>query len=222
MDDYAYYTASGEAELAEALEEIAPFLAVFAILLGVLLLWGIVSYIIRSLSLYRLGKSAGISAYGLAWVPVAYAYCVGAIADKYDAKGGRDHQIRKVMTWLLAVSAVFGVLFLVNYTAFIAQIVALGGEPELGEMMRMLWSFVLPEVPMCVAATGVSAVSYICYYKIFELCKPEKPVKNLLIAILVPFAFPFVLLSCAKAYPPCTVELLPQVSECGAADGNAE
>lgn len=47
-------------------ESFSTFLLVYFIILAVVLIWGIVSYVLRSLSLFEIGKRRGVRFYGLA------------------------------------------------------------------------------------------------------------------------------------------------------------
>lgn len=185
-----------------ASSELFGILGPLIILWGILILWSIASYVISGISLFDIGKRMGIAAYGLAWVPAANVWPVGAIADKYDAQQtGKDHKFRWVLVWIMIAFVLSYIALIVMYTVDLVNVLkaveAAEHEPEF--FIDVFGAAFATILPMAIASTALTAVEYICFYKIFELCKPDKPLKNLLIAILVPFAFPFVRLSCRKA-----------------------
>lgn len=164
-------------------------------------LWTIAAYIITGVSLYDIGKRLNIRAYGLAWVPIAYAWSVGAIADKLDERGGKDRKFRWALIWLKAVTVLLLIAIILMYTLNLINMIkaVLTDEQQIKYVIDFFEAIFAMLIPMSVVGAAAGTVEYICYYKLIELCKPEKPLKNLLIGLLVPFAFPFMLLSCRNA-----------------------
>jgi len=185
-----------------AIEQEVGMMKGFFVVLIIVYLWLIAAYIIRSLSLFKLGKALGTEAYGLAWVPAAYTWVLGGVADKYDSKNGKDHKFRMVLICLTGAMAVLLAAFFAVYIFIVVGFI-LGGfmhGPGVDSTRAVLWVLIVIYVPLLLVAMGSQACKYICYYKLFELCKPEKPLMNFLIAIMVPFALPFVILSAANTY----------------------
>lgn len=184
-------------------EEATIFLVPFVILYVILMLWAVAKYVITGISLFGIGKRLGIKAYGLAWVPGANVWSVGAIADKSDERNGKDHKFRWVLIGLMIAFVICLVIFIVVYTFSLIDIITTArlsyAEPEVSAFVNLFWSIFAVMFPVALASTALTAVEYISIYKLIELCKPEKALKNLLIGMLVPFASPFVLLSCKRS-----------------------
>lgn len=198
-----------------ALTQLYRILAPLVILYIIVILWDIASYVIGSISLFGIGKRMGIPAYGLAWVPAANVWVVGAIADKYDERNGKDHKFRWVLVWIIVAVYVCLIAFVAMYTIDVISIINAVETSATAPayFIDVFWGMFATVLPMTLASTALTVVEYICFYKIFELCKPDKPLKNLLIAILVPFAFPFVLLSCKKAFEAKEESSVPEIPE---------
>lgn len=181
-------------------EIVSVFTAQSGLYIVLLALLSIVSYVITGVSLFEIGRSLRIKNCGLAWAPVLKIWLVGAIADKFDSQNGESHKFRWVLVGLTAAYIVFLAAIDLEVVFRMAQIPAgFVRESQVELKTSLFGTGFFSQLPMVLAGVLLTVITYICCFKIYELCKPEKAVKYLLISILVPFAFPFVLLSCKNA-----------------------
>ena len=169
----------------------------------VLFVWVLVNYIIRSLSLFTIAKRRGIPNYGLAWVPVAYLWTLGSIADQYDGSRGLKRKWRHVLLWL-NLSGI--IVYLAVYITMIATMFSTYmhfsrvGRPAL-DMLNpaVLAAFIIMGIALvcyCLLVAACGTCQTICTFKLYESARPTKAVLLLLLSLLVPFAAPFCLLAC--------------------------
>lgn len=178
--------------------ELEHFGMVFAgIVIGIyvlILIYALVNYIIFSKSLSTLAKRRGIRHPGLIWVPYARNWQTGNIVDEYDIrKDGRDRKWRAVLMWLAGI--VHGGYIAMFVTGIVSGVTAGISGSEVPTAAAGIIMVVLM-FAIVFASIGLGALQYVAYYKIFESCNSSKPIKYLLIAMLVPFAFPFVFRHC--------------------------
>lgn len=189
------------------LEADETFVTILLVILAVwllCLLWALAQYILRSISLFSIAKRRGIPNYGLAWVPVAYLWTLGSIADQYDASRGLTRKWRHVLLWL-TISAL--AVYIVAYAGILASMFATAfaslGNTFAAPRQRLdpaMYSGLLLAciglVPYILLILGRNICQWVCYYKLFESSRPAKAVLLLLLSTLVPFAAPFCLLAC--------------------------
>ncbi len=70
--------------------------------------------------------------------------------------------------------------------------------PEKSLFRRQSGSGYLVLILLALTSVVYAACFHISLYKLLESCKPESSLALLLIACVVPFAYPFVVLSCRK------------------------
>ena len=79
-----------------------------------------ITYILKSLALYHIGKREGVKAYGLAWVPILRGWVTGSIADKHDAyhnKPDRKFRVFNLIISILNISAIIVLLIIGSMVA---------------------------------------------------------------------------------------------------------
>lgn len=159
-----------------------------------ILIYALVNYIIFSKSLSILAKRRGISHPGLIWVPYARNWQIGNIVDEYDIrKDGKDRKWRTFLMWLAGI--VHGGYIAMIITSIVSGVAAGISGSDMPSAAAGVFMFVLL-FAIVIGASGLAVLQYVAYYKIFESCNSSKPIKYMLIAILVPFAFPFVFRHC--------------------------
>lgn len=169
-------------------------LAVYFIVLVV----GIVCYIINSLSLYSIAKKRQINNPWLAWLPVGKEWILGSIADKCSNKDRKWSKVLLVLSVIVyagfvaffVMAFVIGIIFGMTYQG--------GAEPPLEAIIGLAIPYYLVAVVIGICSMAYSICYYICLYKMYEEIVPEKPIKYLLISILVPFGLQGCLLKCRK------------------------
>lgn len=180
-----------------ALTVIVALLFLYLILFGI----AIASYIMTSLSLYKIADRRQIKNPWLAWLPIGNYWIIGSIADDYDARNGIK---RKWKTALITLSLIYICGFIVVYTAMIIMIIALDTlnvSTAAGPVLGIVVLYILL-ILILICGVSFTTLSSICMYKIFESTIPEKALKYMLLYLLVPIAGPICLLKCKdKGYP---------------------
>ena len=172
-------------------EMLMTFLVIFLAVLGVVLLFALAFWIIRSLSLMKLAKRRGIQNAWLAWIPIGNYWVLGSVADQYQhLVHGKVTSRRKIMLILAAVGTVVGT----GYSILsVVQTVLM----ETGEDIAAL---TLISVPVYLLTMGVSITSmvfyHICNYDLYRSCNPNNAVTFLVLGIIFSVCEPFFYLSC--------------------------
>lgn len=172
-------------------EMLMTFLVIFLVVLGVVLLFALAFWIIRSLSLMKLAKRRGIQNAWLAWIPIGNYWVLGSVADQYQhLVHGKVTSRRKIMLILAAVGTVVGT----GYSILsVVQTVLM----ETGEDIAAL---TLISVLGYLLTMGVSITSmvfyHICNYDLYRSCNPNNAVTFLVLGIVFGVCEPFFYLSC--------------------------
>lgn len=158
---------------------------ILIIWLSVILLFGatqIVSYVLRSLSLYTIAKRRGVSGAGWAWTPIiGVDWLIGKLADQYDLKRtGNNRKFSKVL--LILTSILYGVILLtylilvvVMFTFAIRESVGTGSVSETPEFAALLIVYAIFFLALlALYATGILEI--IAFYKVYDSCAPKKAI----------------------------------------------
>lgn len=189
--------------LEELGENVYAILGVMAAVIGLILVFALLSYIFRSVSLYSIAKRRGIDNYGLAWLPVAWNWILGCIADKHDARDKRSYKWRHVLLWT-AFAAFAGGIILSGYNLSFTVKTAANGlrgaagfdEAYLLEMLSGLGALFIGELLIFLATLINNVCAYIAFFKLYESCRPKRPVLLFVLSCIIPFAQPIILLCC--------------------------
>lgn len=172
---------------------------VYLILMGFLIL----NYVLQSLSLHTLARRRGIANPWLAWIPFGDSWIIGALARDYDKQKGISRRWDKILLILSIVGiATFFVVYIAFFVYLIINMASLEsagvtyGEDIAFELLGGILVFYVLLIASAVVMSAVTALTYICLFKIFESTVPEKAIKHFLIYLLVPFAAPFCLFAC--------------------------
>ena len=141
---------------------------------------GIALYVLQSLGLFTAAKRRGIRNYGLAWVPVAYVWILGSMADQYDlAVKGEDKGYRRKLIGLSI--AVVAASFVGAILLGIAAGIGFFGDSSMGVIPAILGVLVM--LAVFVLAVILAVFQYIALYKFYMSCKPENAVVFLVLGI---------------------------------------
>lgn len=177
-----------------ALIAVVCVLAFWLIVMGI----GLVQYILTSLALYTIADRRGIKNPWLAWLPVAYYWLLGSIADNYDETHGINRSWRKT---LLILALIFIGGFTLCYAALFVFIILTSINAAAAETLAtpfVVGFFVVyfALIAIFLVAGALAVLSQICYFKVFESTVPEKAVKYMLISLLVPLGSAICLYKC--------------------------
>ena len=175
-----------------------------------------ITYILKSMSIYHIGKREGVAWYGLAWVPGLRRWVMGSIADKHDAHVGRPDRNFRIFSLiiiildalaLLGVAALAGTVFTKIGTG-IQQGAASGTYFDAAVLGTQFFAYMgglglLVFLLLAVAAvlgSAAAVVEWICRYKLFDLCRPSDVLLNLVISAIFPGLGYAIVLMCNKNY----------------------
>lgn len=175
--------------------------AVLLILVLLAMAFGIVSYVLSSVGLYRIAKRRGIHYAWLAWLPVGSSWLLGSISDHYQyVVKHKNTKRRRVLLILSAVLTVVSLLFgIVTFVSsitngIIIQGATTGSNFAVGIVLMILYYWVV--FGLSIAAT---VVSYIAYYDLFRSCKPNNAVLFLVLSVIFNVTLPFFTFACSNS-----------------------
>lgn len=184
-------------EMAELVGKIA------LVVLALYLIFLILTYVLSSISLFKVGKRRGVRLYGLAWVPVAKKWVLGELADAHDGRSGMDHKWRHVLLWQAVIVFVCCAVCTAFYGWIISEILS-NPVMDLDDLAYVIldgigsWSFVIRPafILFSLLSTAFTVCNYICVYKFYESCRPRSTVLFLLIGLIFSVTFPFFMFAC--------------------------
>ena len=168
-------------------------LGIFIIVYLLLLAWGIVSYVLGSVGMYRIAKHRGIHHAWLAWVPVGNAWLLGSIADHYQyiAKQKTTYR-RRVLLILNAVA--MGCGFLLGLVTGLAE--SFYTDSAVGVLMIALT--VIASLAVFGVAIANTVFCYIAYYDLFRSCRPNSAILFLVLSIVFSVTLPVFVFACSS------------------------
>ena len=174
-------------------EILTTVMAILLGVLGVVLLFSLVFWIISSLSLQAIAKRRGIRHAWMAWIPIGSQWVLGSVSDQYQHLiQGKITARRKLLLGLTFASFVMGV---VNSLSGVLTDMMAHTEQEL-----MLWGIL--SLVFSVLALGVNIAALVFYYMsnydLYRSCNPKNAVTFLVLGIIFPITQPFFYLSCRK------------------------
>lgn len=176
-----------------AMATLLPLLLIY----GVLFLCLIANYVISSIGLYRMARTRGIPAPGLAWVPFGRDWLLGGISG--NLKLG-NYTLKNTKLWLvlvpvISILAIFVMYFVMIFGVLFTSLFSSVGNGGLDAMSEgMVFAVIIPWLlPFMLVAIAVSIVInlvfYMAYYQVFSQYKePSAAVFYLILSILVPLA----------------------------------
>ena len=152
-------------------------------------LFSMASYILTALAIYSISRRRGLQKAWLAWVPVVNCWLLGSISDHYQYvvkhKVTKRRSIQLILNVILmAISLAIGIFVAVAVT-FESNALAIA--------LVVVAYFVV----LCLSI-AVMVISYICYYDLFQSCKPESTVLFLILGVLFRVTLPFFVFACSK------------------------
>ena len=149
---------------------------IYLILIGFLIL----NYVLQSLSLHTLARRRGIANPWLAWIPFGNSWIIGALARDYDKQNGISRRWDKTLLILSIVGiATFSVVYIALLVYLIINMATLEsagvtyGEDIAFELLGGILVFYVLLIACAVVMSAVTALTYLCVYKIFESTVPS-------------------------------------------------
>jgi len=173
----------------------AGLVGLVVVLYLLILALGVIMYIFSSMSLYQIARRRGLEAPGLAWVPVMNAWLLGSISDDYDLRVGGQVKNRRTLLLVLNILLVTLPLFLLALTfSGLGDAMFFNQAPTGGQIALI----VLLYVGYFGLAVVQAVFGYICYYKLFKSCDPERATVFTVLSILFNVTLPFFLFALRK------------------------
>ena len=174
-------------------EILATVMAVLLGVLGVVLVFSLIFWVISSLSLHAIAKRRGIRNAWLAWVPIGNEWILGSIADQYQHLiQAKITARRKLLLWL---NVGYVALIVANSLVQVMTELAAHTDEQL-----LIWG--LASTAISLARLAVSITTLVFYhmsnYDLYRSCNPKNAVTFLVLGIIFPGAQPFFYLSCRK------------------------
>ena len=174
-------------------EILATVMAILMGVVGVVLLFAFVFWILSSLSLQVIARRRGIRNAWLAWIPVGNEWILGSIADQYQHLiPGKITARRKLLVWL---NVGYAMLIIAN-----GLVQGLTEAAAHTEEQLMLWSLASMLISVARLAVSITALVF-CHmsnYDLYRSCDPKNAVTFLVLGIIFPITQPFFYLSCRK------------------------
>lgn len=173
----------------------AGFVLVFAVLVYLLALaYGILNYVLCSLSMYTIAKRRGIHNPWLSWVPLGNLWILGSISDQYQyVVKGKTRGRRKVLLGLSA--SVFLMMVPVVIGAVVLALGITGSAASVGAGAAII---LLAYLAIVVLGIILMVFEYIALYDLFVSCNPSNAVLYLVLTIFFGVVLPFFMFSCRK------------------------
>ena len=170
-------------------------------LLGFMLIWGLVRYVLTGISLHSLSKRRGLEGGWLCWVPLIRYWVLGALSDHYQraAQNLVRRRRRSLMSLMVGIfmSLVLGSIFFYTFLFLRAQmgsgryvdgasVSVLGVTAGLlaGAAVLMLLAFTVQK--------------HIAFYQLYRSCRPKQAVLFLILGLVFSFLRPIFLMICRK------------------------
>ena len=170
--------------------------AIILLVYLLMLAFGVVSYVLNSVGMYRIAKRRGIHHAWLAWLPVGNAWLLGSISDHYQYVVKQNTtKRRKIMLTLGIVCAVCAIVYVIGALVIsTADVVSYGMGLEIGLMV--LWGF-FGVVGTFGVGIALAVFCYIAYFDLFRSCKPKNDVLFLVLSIVFKVTLPFFVFACS-------------------------
>lgn len=186
------------AELFPTEELSGAMLAFYTLYIGFILVFaavfGIISYILQSKSMYTIAKRRGIHHPWLAWVPVGNMWMLGCISDQFRALSYGQHTNRRRTLMVLDILVL--VILIPLIIAFAGLFDMVFEDPNAYVAVGTASGIVIASLLICGVGIAVSIVQYMCLFDLFRSCNPNRSVLFLILSILISYPLPFFVYAC--------------------------
>ena len=174
-------------------EVLARVMAILLGVVGVVLVFSLIFWIISALSLQSIARRRGIRNAWLAWVPIGNEWILGSIADQYQHLiQAKITARRKVLVWL---NVGYAMLIIAN-----GLVQGLTEAAAHTDEQLLIWGLASTAISLARLAVSITALVF-CHmsnYDLYRSCNPKNAVTFLVLGIIFPITQPFFYLSCRK------------------------
>ena len=181
------------------------------VVVGIAAVIGLIFYLFEAVGLYRMARGCGLSAPGLAFVPIANAMILGQLARRgCQAYGKRGLPYPVLLPlgqvgciFLSAAASVIGVQLLWN-----VLFPLIAGQPYYdmpavmgARVISAMASLLLIGLLLFLVSVATTVFVYMALYQVYRLFSPENTVLYMVLSILLPVTMPFILFAIRNRQP---------------------
>ena len=162
----------------------------------VMLAFGVVSYVLNAVGMYRIAKRRGIHHAWLAWIPVGNTWLLGSISDHYQyvAKQKKTSR-RKILLILSIICVACAVVYFVGALMLSAETAILSSMAD--EIILIVAWIIIGLVGVMGVSIAIAVFCYIAYFDLFRSCKPQNDVLFLVLSIIFKVTLAFFVFACS-------------------------
>lgn len=169
------------------------------------MIFGLVCYVLESMSMYAIAKRRGINHAWLAWIPVLNTWVWGSISDQYKLAARNKSTNRKILLPGLAiVTAILGCVIAFNSMDFYVKAFFAGMFSGIGDVSDEMYAIMgsnllnLAALGLLTMILGLVQVIYtfVVMYDIYSSCDPANATLYLVLSILLSVTRPFLIFAC--------------------------
>lgn len=170
------------------------WMVIMALVYGLILLIGIISYVLASWGMHSIAKRRGISKPWLAWLPFGSDWILGCISDQYQLVAkGKNKSRRKILLGLSVAMVPVSLFYAVAYAVFMMGSMGALSDNYVGgktsELLVVLVSvlMVVSVFLLLVLVVIYMVFMYMALFDLFQSCNPDTGVLFLILSIVLLF-----------------------------------
>ena len=181
-------------------ETVSFFLAIFIGTFTISLLIGLALYLLESIGVYKMAKSAEIKNPWLAFIPVANGWVFGTLAEKYKKKNGtksaRFGIILPVLEGIVLIEAIaltiFTVISIKEITGYALDAVNTSAEMAPEQFMSLIPVIILYFALMAVAF-AYAVVFFIALWRVYSSFDKSNATLYIVLSVIFTISVPIIL-----------------------------
>lgn len=181
-------------------ETVSFFLAIFIGTFTISLLIGLALYLLESIGVYKMAKSAEIKNPWLAFIPVANGWVFGTLAEKYKKKNGtksaRFGIILPVLEGIVLIEAIaltiFTVISIKEITGYALDAVNTSSEMAPEQFMSLIPVIILYFALMAVAI-AYAVVFFIALWRVYSSFDKSNATLYIVLSVIFTISVPIIL-----------------------------
>lgn len=166
----------------------------YLLLLGLFALAvGLVFYLLQAVGLYKMGKTVGVSAPWLAFIPVVNVFALGKIAET-PTEGKKPMKYGTILLLLNISSSLISNIMSFRIVNKIVEVISQFDETNIEDFILDI-AVTASETSVLTSVLSVIYVIfyYIALYKVFKLFSPDNATVFLVLSILFGIALPIII-----------------------------
>ena len=163
----------------------------------------LVAYILKGIGLLKICDRLGLDCGWMGFLPVFEDYQLGAIAEKEKPSSGTKWSIILLVISIVAVITSFAGGITISLSGLFPLVSYHGGELTIREIFGALFN------PAMLGVWGITSLiplayrvlRYVCIGKMYRMYLPGKVAGMLVLTILLPISYPFIVFAVRKKQP---------------------